>query len=392
MTYKGAKRKFYWETLAMSPFVLLGKIVGKFYKLDKKYDLFFFVPNGDIGGAPRVNVDILECLKDKNKLVIFSKIPKNNQFLERFASVENTRIIDLSKYIDHKVIHFVNFFFRGVVATWVNKSENPMIFGGECLFFYKMLAHVKSSTRRIELCHLNTWLPYSIGWIDDIDRRVVSTKELQEKIEAQYQENNLPKSYYDKITFWDNAIDIPPYRESENEILEVVFVGRGAPQKRVYLIAEIAKKMHEAGDKIHFSFVGDVEKVFDVKSYPYCTFYGNVSDQNKMEQIYDQSDVLILTSAYEGLPLVVMTMMARNKVVLSTAVNGIPDYIHHKENGLLIYAKDENEIVQEAIENLRLLIQNPDLKKSLGKRNQEMAKAKFGRDVFCQRYRDLLIS
>lgn len=390
MTYSQAKRKFKWETFLMFPFVAIGRLVGYCWKLDKQYDFFFFVPNGDIGGAPRVNIDVLESISDKNKLVIFSKIPKNNQYLDRFASVPDTRIIDLSKWIDHKITHFVNLFFRGVIATWIGKSKRPLIFGGECLFFYKMLPHVPKHTRKIELSHLATWLPYDIGWIDLIDLRLVSTAKLKEDIELQYKENNIPKSFYDKIIFWDNAIEIPDYKEIQNPILEVAYIGRGAPQKRVHLIAAIAEKMYAAKDAIHFSFVGDVEKVFDISTYPYCTFYGNVSDDKLMQSIYEKSDVLILTSAYEGLPLVVMTMMAHNKVIVSTAVNGIPDYIHHNENGLLLFSKHENEIIDEAVTNLRRLINEPNLKRELGKKNREMAIQKFGKENFMNRYRNIV--
>ena len=44
---------------------------------------------------------------------------------------------------------------------------------------------------------------------------------------------------------------------------------------------------------IHFSFVGDVDKIINPADYPYATFYGNIKDKNKMEDIYRSSDVLL---------------------------------------------------------------------------------------------------
>ena len=58
-----------------------------------------------------------------------------------------------------------------------------------------------------------------------------------------------------------------------------------------------------------------------------------------------------------------METMARGKVVVSTAVDGIPDYITHKENGLLITETDEEKIIDAGIELLELLITDPGLKK-----------------------------
>lgn len=390
MTYKKARLKFLFEEIIMFPFVMLGKIFGVIFPLKTKHNLFFFFPNADIGGAPRVNIDIVNCVKDKNPLIIFSKKPKNNQFKDEF-NIEGVRIIDLHRYIDNKLFHFVNFFFRGVIASWINKVEKPVLFGGECMFFYKVIPHVKKKARRVELSHLSTWIEYNIGHIKHIDLRIFSTLKLKQEIIAQYDRNNIEKQYYDRLLFIDNAIDIPISSLNTNNKLEVVFIGRGAPQKRVYLIAAIAKRMFEAGDAVHFSFVGDVENVINTTDYPFCMFYGNIKDQKQMESIYAQSDVLILTSAFEGLPVVVMKMMAHGKVVLSTAVNGIPDYIEHMKNGLLVCDTDEEKIVEKNIELLRELIRHPELKNELGKNNRGIAIEKFSRETFCRVYRNILI-
>jgi glycosyltransferase involved in cell wall biosynthesis len=389
MTYKQAKLKLAVELAAMAPFIIIGKIFGLLFPLKTRHNLFLFFPNGDIGGSPQINIDIAQCMKDAVPLIIFSKKSKNNQFIEKFRST-GIRIIDLAPYIDNKFFHFLNFFFRGVIAAWVNRSSQPVIFGGECMFFYKMLPHVKKSAKCIELSHLPTWLNYNIGFIDRIDKRIFSTLKLKEQVMKQYDENKLDAIFYEKLLFIDNAVDIPSASTAENDTLEVVFIGRGAPQKRVHLIAEIARRMYGSGDKVHFSFVGDVEKIINPADFPFSKFYGNVNDELLMDKIYRQSDVLILTSAFEGLPIVIMTMMAHGKVVLSTAVNGIPDYITHMKNGLLVYETDEKKIVEKNIELLRKLITQPEFKNELGKKNREVAIEKFSRENFCREYRRLL--
>ncbi|HZE85572.1 MAG TPA: glycosyltransferase family 4 protein, partial [Puia sp.] len=326
MRYRKAVLKIRLELIAMFPFVLLGKLWGRLFPLESRHSIFLFFPSADIGGAIRVNADIVSCIADRKPLIIYSKKPKNNGFASLF-DLEGVRVLDLSGRIDNKLWHFVNFFYRGVLAAWINASENPVVFGGESLFFYKIIPHLKQSVPCIELCHLDTWLPYSIAFIDRIDLRICSTLKLKETIAAQYHEEGLDDKYYSRLRFIENKIDIPPYEEIRNEQLEVVYIGRGAPQKRVYLIAAIATRMHEQGLPVHFSFVGDVSAIVDPAKHPFCKFYGNVSDEALMQDIYRRSDVLLLTSAYEGLPLVVMYMMAYGKTVLSTAVNGIPDYI-----------------------------------------------------------------
>jgi len=390
MNYRTAKWKIRAELIGMAPFVWLGRLYGRLFPLKTQVTHFLFLSSADIGGAVKVNADILACLKDQQPLIIFSKKPKNNGFWGLFEH-EGVAMIDLHRRIDHKLWHFVNFFYRGVLATWINRSERPVVFGGENLYFYKVIPHIRKDIPRIELCHLDTWLPYSIGLIDRITWRVCSTPKLKEAILQQYRDRQAPEELGGRVVFIENKIDIPEYREIHNPNLEVVFIGRGAPQKRVHLIAAIAAKMHALGVPAHFSFVGDVEKVFDPKDYPFCRFYGNVSDDQEMHRIYRESDVLILTSAYEGLPLVVMQMMAYGKVVVSTAVNGIPGYIAHMKNGLLIRAGEENAIVEEGVQLLMQLIHDPALKFQLGKMSREVAREKFGGEKFCREYRQLLL-
>jgi glycosyltransferase involved in cell wall biosynthesis len=388
MTYKAARRKLWLEQAAMSPFVLLGRIAGYFFPLKTRHGAILFFPNGDIGGSPQVNIDLTHCIKDKQPLIIFSKKASNNQFREKY-NIEGVRVLDIHRYIDNKIFHFVNFFFRGILSTWINKMDKTTVFGGESIFFYKVIPHLQRHIYCVELCHLDTWLPYSIGFIDRIDQRVFSTEKLKEKVEVQYRDNDLPPSYFKKLYFIDNAIDIPAYKPALNERLQVYFIGRGAVQKRVHLIAAIAKKIHDKGLPVQFNFVGDVEKQIDPADYPFCKFFGNISDQGRMKQVYEEADALILTSSFEGLPIVVMQMMAHGKVVVSTAVNGIPDYIKHMGNGLLIQSTEEKDIVDEGAVCIEMLL-NKELRNKLGMRSREIAIEKFSKEAFCSGYRRLL--
>jgi glycosyltransferase involved in cell wall biosynthesis len=86
-----------------------------------------------------------------------------------------------------------------------------------------------------------------------------------------------------------------------------------------------------------------------------------------------------------------MDMMARGKVVLSTAVDGIPDYIQHMQNGLLIHELiDEEKIKREAIQLLTMLVENPSLYRTLGDRARELACHRFSRKAFETSYSVLL--
>lgn len=390
MTYHQALLKRKIEAVLAYPFVLLGKLFSPFFPLKTRHGIFIFCPSADIGGSIKVNIDLCECLAHHHPLVIFSKKPKNNEFLSLFQ-IEGVTVIDLHKYIDNKIFHFINIFFRGVVSSWINSQEKTVVLGGESLYFYKVLPYINKKVKRAELSHLNTWFNYNQAFIKDIDLRIFSTQKIKRDAIKLYDENNLPGEFYSRLLFIDNMVPVPEPVEINNYTLSVVFIGRGAPQKRVHLIAAIAKSIHLLKLNIHFSFVGDVEKIINPADYPYCTFYGNVKDKSKMETIYEASDVLLLTSAFEGLPIAVMEMMAYGKVVVSTAVDGIPDYITDGVNGFLLDNNpEENKIVEEAVTVLAKIESDRTLLKDAGKQSREYALQHFKRDVFCKNYSSLL--
>ena len=389
MNLNTLKLKLLLEHIIMQPFVLLGRLYAKLNPLSTKHEVFLLYPNADIGGSIQVNLDLAVCLADKNPLILFSKKPKNNKFLAKYERL-NLTIIDLHTRIDNKLYHFMNFIYRGVIAEWASQQNIQAVIGGECIFFYKIIPHLPKKIKRIEILHVASWLNYNIGFINQISTRVFSTEQLKEKVEIQYQENNISTPYFSKLKFIENGLNISNYPILANDTMQVYYIGRGAAQKRVHLVAAIAKEIKQRNIAIQFNFVGDVEKIINPTLYPFCIFHGSIYDEDTMNSIYQKADVLILTSAFEGLPVVVMQMMAHGKVVVSTAVNSIPQYIVHNENGLLINATSEEAIINEGVSHLINLYDHPDLRMAFGKRSKEIAIEKFSMQVFCKEYKQLL--
>ena len=389
MTYSSLIKKLYLENILIWPLVALGKLCGKLFPLSTKHRIFLFFPNADIGGSPKVNIDITNCIKSLSPIIIFSKKPKNNLFLERFQQT-SAKMIDLHRCLDNKIYHFVNIFYRGVIASWIHRQPEAAVLGGECIFFYKIVPHLQKRIRKVEVCHLDTWLNYSIGFAKYINVRVFSTEQLKRDVETQYNQSNFSQEYFKKLYFIENTINIPSFSATNNDVLQIVFIGRGSPQKRVHLAASIAKEAHEKKLPVHFSFIGDVDNVINIYEYPFAVFHGNVKDKALLEKIYDESDVLIMTSLFEGLPIVVMEMMARGKAIITTAVNGLPDYIQHNKNGFLIRATHEDEIIAEGVSYIENIVNNPFLKTTLGMMSRKIAIEKFSYQKFCFEYENVL--
>jgi glycosyltransferase involved in cell wall biosynthesis len=57
--------------------------------------------------------------------------------------------------------------------------------------------------------------------------------------------------------------------------------------------------------------------------------------KTRLPALYDAADVVVLTSRSEGIPVVLMEAMARGKIVLAPAINGIPELVRDGETGFL---------------------------------------------------------
>jgi predicted O-linked N-acetylglucosamine transferase (SPINDLY family)/cephalosporin hydroxylase/glycosyltransferase involved in cell wall biosynthesis len=91
----------------------------------------------------------------------------------------------------------------------------------------------------------------------------------------------------------------------------------------------------------------------------------------------DASDIFILPSEAEGMPLAIMEAMAKGLPVIASAVSGIPEELG--DTGKLLPNPKEypQKAVQELVQTLQLWVNNPELRKSVGQACQKRAKQLF---------------
>lgn len=86
------------------------------------------------------------------------------------------------------------------------------------------------------------------------------------------------------------------------------------------------------------------------------------------------ADVAVLSSDFEGSPLVVMEYMAAGKPVVATRVGGIPDLIEDGREGILVERRDPTGLAAA----IRALIVDRERRNDLGQRGRERQQREFG--------------
>lgn len=163
---------------------------------------------------------------------------------------------------------------------------------------------------------------------------------------------NLYPEWNGKIIRIPYGVPIPERLAKEprsgTEPLHVVYSGRlSQSQKRIYDLAEVILACHFQKLPIRFSIAGmGADEIELRRRLEPCLNEGNATilgmlSVERMNALFVEADVVILTSEYEGLPLILLEAMARGCVpVVSRIASGIGEVIREDDTGKTVAVGD----------------------------------------------------
>lgn len=398
MGYRLLILKRWLEDLLIFPFVCLGRTRARQFPLDREYDIFFFFPFHHIGGAEKVHANIVNALKGKRALIIFTRRSKEAGFIEEFKR-SGHQVMDISALTDNKARYWINLFYRGVFSGYINaQKQKTVVFNGHSNFAYKMSRWIRQNITQIELIHsFNSFSYIRLPFLPFYRETVMISRNRIDDHLTQYRKWGVPLRYDEKIRYIVNGIELPEKKELrafEEGKLKMMYVGRGTPEKRVHLAGAIASELRKQGLPVDMSFIGDVAHELSSDNKAYDMYYGNVDDATVLHNLYNQrADILLITSREEGFPMVVEEAMARGSIIIATPVGDMPVHIKQGVNGFLFSTvADEQLIIEEAVVFIRQLLSDTALCHTISSNNIDYAYANFSLHNFEESYRNLIES
>jgi glycosyltransferase involved in cell wall biosynthesis len=128
---------------------------------------------------------------------------------------------------------------------------------------------------------------------------------------------------------------------------QLLFVGRVAAVKGLSILLEAVAKL-EGGVTLNIAGDGPdrallEEKVRALNISSRVKFLGYQS-QEQVRKLLKQTDLFVMSSFAEGVPVVLMEAMAAGVPVVATRIAGIPELVHDGHSGLLVSPGDVNEM------------------------------------------------
>ncbi len=169
------------------------------------------------------------------------------------------------------------------------------------------------------------------------------------------------------ITIWNGVRDSKYRTKHDNAVPKIIMVARfSKPKDQDTLLKALAGladhnwTLEFAGDGERLGFVKGISKQLGLGDR--VNFLG-VKEPEEIEKLISTSDIFVLTSRWEGLPLTIIEAMRAGLPVLASNVGGVPEAVIDGRTGYLVAPGN----VEELRVKLRELINSPLQRQLMGK-------------------------
>jgi len=253
------------------------------------------------------------------------------------------------------------------------------------LFFKKTIIHIHGGEFDKFYKDSNCILKFLMKRILNLPERVIF---LSEKWKNFFTDIIPPN----KIVVLENFVNFSKYAKTRRKIdlhedkIKVLFIGgAGAKTKGIYDIFQSIPTIVRQHKNICFVFVACANIDLDI-NYKWVEINSHVQILDYVHgdekiKIFSSSDIFILPSYAEGLPIAMLEAMAAGLPIIATSVGAIPEVIEDRRNGFLIKTGDYHALAEKIL----TLAKDKKLRQRMGKNNIEKIIKQYDRKVIMKK-------
>jgi glycosyltransferase involved in cell wall biosynthesis len=191
----------------------------------------------------------------------------------------------------------------------------------------------------------------------------------------------------EKTVVIHNAVDVAAARRarSAGPIPTILSVGRLAAPKDFTTLLRALARLDPRSFRAWIVGDGPDRAVLesDVRDLGLADAVDLLGERDDVPELMTQSDVFVLSSTSEGLPLSILEAMAAGLPVVGSAVGGVPELL--SDSGFLVAPGDVDALAA----SLRRLVEDAELRARHGELARREAEARFDLPAFHRAYLDL---
>lgn len=201
------------------------------------------------------------------------------------------------------------------------------------------------------------------------------------------------------ISFCGNGIPVESYDVTtvKNEIPQLLFLSNLIGSKGLFVLLDACKLLHDKGVQFKCSLVGGeteevgltrLEKEIDERNLNDCVTYLGKKYNKEKAEVFQQSDLFVFPTMYpnECFPVVCLEAMSHGLPVISTNEGAIPDIVQDGSTGYVV----ERNSPEKLAEKMEVLIENADMRQSMGKEGKDRFDNLYTLEVFEENMCDIL--
>lgn len=173
------------------------------------------------------------------------------------------------------------------------------------------------------------------------------------------------------------------------DVALVGMVARVAAQKDFVTLVKAAARIVQTDPRVRFLIVGDHSSAATYRAH-YAMVVRTLAElgisdhfvftdfRSDVPRFLAALDLFVLSTHWEGLPLVILEAMSYGKPVVATEVDGVPEAVRNGQTGLLVPHQDSEALAAQILAVLR----GPALAERLGCAGRERIREHFGPEQF----------
>jgi glycosyltransferase involved in cell wall biosynthesis len=324
-----------------------------------------------VGGAERVALDMMRSLKERIRFVVMS--------LDKHQSALGTTV-DAFRQLTPYVYCMPDYLSPQLNASFlrylIDRFQPQVLYvANGSVWVYQALPEVRRRYPHLRMA--NQVYDHEAGWINHYNSRIASIFDANIGVNRRIAQAYLDRGVTpDRVFLIENAVDgedFDPSRYSDSDICQlkaslglptdgkvVTFIGRLHPQKRPMDFVELARRF-DSDPTLTFLMVGDGPLAETVDAELARLRLPNLvrhAFYKPSRDIFAVSDLVVLPSEYEGMPLAVMEAQAMGKPVVVTDVGNNRELLDLTGGGVVVPQIGDVGSLRQAVS--QVLAQPPD--------------------------------